>query len=60
MRTESLRNAGKQEQQKLLDLLAIIHADGGHYTAEHGLLKSTEDAIKKVWEMKQQIAERGG
>jgi hypothetical protein len=32
----------------LLNLLARIHRDGGHYTAEHGLDKSTEDAEKIV------------
>jgi len=33
---------------KLRDLLAIIHRDGGHYTEEHGLQKSWEDAIIRV------------
>ena len=33
---------------QLRNLLAIIHRDGGHYVAEHGLEKATEDAIKKV------------
>lgn len=28
----------------LLTLLAVIHRDGGHYTNEHGLEKSVEDA----------------
>ena len=32
----------------LQNLLAIIHRDGGHYTEEHGLEKSVEDAIKVV------------
>jgi hypothetical protein len=32
----------------LLNLLARIHRDGGHYTSEHGLDKSTEDAEKIV------------
>jgi len=33
---------------QLKNLLAIIHRDGGHYVAEHGLEKATEDAINKV------------
>lgn len=32
----------------LLDLLAIIHRDGGHYTELVGLQASIEDAEKKV------------
>ena len=36
-----------QEHSRLLhNLLAICHGDGGHYTAEHGLKKSVEDAIE--------------
>lgn len=30
----------------LLDLLAIIHRDGGHYVSEYGLKKAVADAIK--------------
>jgi hypothetical protein len=26
------------------ELLAVLHGDGGHYTAKHGLLKSIKDA----------------
>ena len=33
---------------QLKNLLAIIHRDGGHYVAEHGLEKATEDAIKII------------
>ena len=32
----------------LESLLAIIHRDGGHYTAAHGIPKSVEDAITIV------------
>ena len=32
----------------LRGLLARIHGDGGHYTAEHGINKSVEDADQKV------------
>ncbi len=33
-----------QHKDKLLNLLAVIHRDGGHYTEEHGIEKSTQDA----------------
>jgi len=33
---------------KLLNLLAVIHRDGGHYTEQHGLNKSCQDAEKIV------------
>ena len=29
----------------LLNLLAVIHGDGGHYTDKHGIDKSVKDAI---------------
>lgn len=35
-------------RQYLLDLLAVIHRDGGQYTAEHGVDKSCADAEKIV------------
>lgn len=33
---------------RLRDLLAIIHRDGGHHTAEVGLIQSVEDAKKLI------------
>lgn len=33
------------EKRMLLDLLAVIHRDGGHYTDEHGLAASVADAM---------------
>ena len=33
-------------ESHLLDLLAVLHRDGGHYTAEHGIKKSVEAALK--------------
>lgn len=33
---------------KLRDLLAVIHRDGGQYTGTHGLEKSVEDAMRMV------------
>lgn len=38
----------QQYEAHLLSLLARIHRDGGHYTAEHGLEKSVADADLKV------------
>ena len=32
----------------LLDLLATIHSDGGHYTSQHGVEKSVQDAHHAV------------
>jgi hypothetical protein len=31
-------------ERELLNLLAIIHRDGGDYTGKFGVMKSTEDA----------------
>jgi len=33
----------------LMNLLAVIHRDGGHYVEEHGLEKAVEDAINVVY-----------
>jgi hypothetical protein len=38
------------------ELLAIIHGDGGHYRAEHGLQKAAKDAQEKVIQMMTKIA----
>lgn len=38
------------------ELLAIIHGDGGHYQAEHGLQKAAKDAQEKVIQMMTKIA----
>jgi len=32
----------------LLNLLAILHRDGGHYTEKHGVDKSVKVAMKKA------------
>lgn len=39
-----ITSALEQREQLLRNLLARIHGDGGHYTAEHGLEKSVADA----------------
>ncbi len=38
----------------LLDLLAILHRDGGHYVGKHGLEKAVEDA-KILWYEKRDL-----
>ena len=35
-------------EELLLNLLATIHRDGGHYVSDHGVEKATKDAMKKV------------
>lgn len=37
---------GLMPEQMLLNLLAVTHRDGGHYTAQHGLSKSYGDAMQ--------------
>lgn len=44
--------AGQEHKHLLCRLLAIIHGDGGHYAAEHGLEKATDDATKKEGKLK--------
>jgi len=41
----------------LLNLLARIHRDGGHYTQEYGIEKSVQDADLKVAEAYSKILE---
>uniref|UniRef100_A0A6H2A010 Uncharacterized protein n=1 Tax=viral metagenome TaxID=1070528 RepID=A0A6H2A010_9ZZZZ len=38
----------ENHKRLLLDLLAVIHRDGGQYTAEHSIEKSAKDATKIV------------
>ena len=45
-------------QDLLSNLLAVIHADGGHYENEHGTEQAVTDAIKKVFEMKAHLTKR--
>ena len=32
----------------LMNLLAVIHRDGGHYVDKHGVVKACSDAEEKV------------
>lgn len=43
------------DSERLRDLLAVIHRDGGHYTAEHGVEKSAADAAERVLALFQAI-----
>jgi hypothetical protein len=47
------------EESMLLNLLAVIHRDGGHYQAEHGTRKAVQDACKE-WQRLILIAEKTG
>jgi hypothetical protein len=38
----------------LRNLLAVIHRDGGHYAAEHGLVQATRDALTRYYVLVQQ------
>jgi len=35
-------------KSKYLNLLAVIHRDGGHYVSKHGESKAAEDGIQKI------------
>ena len=39
------------------ELLAVLHADGGHYQYEHGTEKAVADAITKYYELVKQLDE---
>ena len=45
-RERGLREALAAKDHMLNNLLAVVHRVGGHYTAEHGLEKSVEDAMQ--------------
>jgi hypothetical protein len=45
-------------EEALQNLLAVIHRDGGHYIAEHGIDKATTDAMQLVFDERQDL-ERG-
>ncbi len=37
-------------RQELLNLLAILHRDGGHYVAQYGVKQAVADAIKVIYQ----------
>jgi hypothetical protein len=47
----------KDLKYELGNLLAIIHRDGGHYTAKHGIKKSCADAKTWVYTQRMSILE---
>ena len=42
------------------ELMAVMHADGGHYLAKHGMEKAIGDAMDKYHAMRRRIAELQG
>jgi len=61
--SQSTRQAIEQEdsnEQHLMNLLARIHGDGGHYVDEHGILQAVEVADKLVaqWRAIEFVAEQ--
>lgn len=38
-------------RRPLMNILAVIHRDGGEYTYKHGIKKSTSEAVIKVTNM---------
>lgn len=52
------KRAAEGDYQTLLyDLLAVIHRDGGHYTALAGLAVSVEDAMELVCVTRSELLE---
>ena len=47
-RAEANEEHNKYMEKNLIDLLCLIHEDGGHYIIEHGIEKAVKDGIKKV------------
>lgn len=54
---ERLKPRHEAHVKMLGELLAVLHADGGHYQYEHGTEKAVEDSITKYYELKRQLAE---
>ncbi len=46
---------GGDYKQLLIELLAVVHRDGGQYTQLAGFATSVEDAIIRVEEMRMEI-----
>jgi len=47
----------RADNEALLNLLAVIHRDGGHYTGKHGVIKSADDAATVVITLRLLLAE---
>ncbi len=45
-------------RQELLNLLAILHRDGGHYVAKYGVKRAVADAIKAIYQDRSTVYDR--
>ena len=54
---ERLKPRHEAYVKMLGELLAVLHADGGHYQYEHGTEKAVADAITKYYELVKQLDE---
>ena len=52
----AMQREADQLRQRVGDLLAVIHRDGGHYQIEHGEEKAIEDAKSVVLTDRQRVA----
>ena len=62
IRRESVKRSSREHscnlcyyKDKLLNMLAVVHRDGGHYTEEYGIKKSVEDVTKIIAEAIQRL-----
>jgi len=44
----------------LLNMLAVMHGDGGHYALKHGIRKATGDALRDFYRMKSALRDIDG
>ncbi len=47
----------KEYEHCCLDMLAMLHRDGGHYHIKHGTEKATKDAITNYYKMVYELTE---
>jgi len=53
MTTPKLHNDSPEDYKNLLlNLLADMHGDGGHYALKHGVKKAVKDALEDFYWMK--------
>ena len=57
---ERLKLRHEAHVKMLGELLAVLHADGGHYQYEHGTEKAVADSITNHYELTRQLAELKG
>lgn len=56
-REERIARYQRDPLHALQDLLAVIHRDGGHYVAAHGIGRAVEDAVSAVYEARRVASE---